>query len=115
MTGNALVHALAVGVVVGVLGRLVLPGRAAAPVWLTVAVGLGAALLGTITARLVGVDVAAPSVLRLVVQVSFAATAVVLAVATAARAPHPSERGGTRWRPAADPTSVPADQEGNPR
>ena len=104
MTGNALIHALAVGVAVGVLGRLVLPGRAAAPLWLTVAVGLGAALLGTITARVAGVDVAEPSVLRLVVQ----------AVATAARAPRPA-RAVTRWRPAADPTSVPADQEGNPR
>lgn len=114
MTGNALIHALAVGVAVGVLGRLVLPGRAAAPLWLTVAVGLGAALLGTITARVAGVDVAEPSVLRLVVQAGFAGAAVVLAVATAGRAPRPA-RAVTRWRPTADPTSVPADQEGNPR
>ncbi len=114
MSGNALVHALAVGVAVGVLGRLVLPGRAAAPVWLTVAVGLGAALLGTIIARVAGADVAAPSVLRLVVQAGSAGAAVLLAVVTAGRAPRPSGQAVTGWRPAADP-SVPSDQEGKPR
>lgn len=114
MTGNALIHALVVGVSVGVLGRFVLPGRAAAPVWLAVAVGLGAALLGTITARVAGVDVAAPSVLRLVVQAGFAGAAVTLAVVTARRAPGPAGRSVLRWRAAADP-SVPSDQEGNQR
>jgi len=109
VTGNALIHALVVGVSVGVLGRFVLPGRAAAPVWLAVAVGLGAALLGTITARVAGIDVAAPSALRLAVQAGFAGAAVTLAVVTARRTPGRSIR---RWHAAADP-SAPADQEGN--
>lgn len=108
MTGNALIHALVVGVSVGILGRFVLPGRDA-PVWLAIAVGLGAALLGTITARVAGVDVAAPSALRLAVQAGFAGAAVTLAVVTARRTPGRSIR---RWHAAADP-SAPADQEGN--
>ncbi len=112
MTGNALIHALVVGVFVGLLGRFVLPGRDAAPVWLAVAVGLGAALLGTITARVAGVDVAAPSGLRLAVQAGFAGAAVTLAVVTARRTPGPTRRSIRRWRTAADP-SAPTDREGN--
>ncbi|NJP33604.1 oligoendopeptidase F family protein [Micromonospora thermarum] len=115
MTGDALVHALLVGLAVGALGRLVLPGRPVAPVWLTLAVGVGAALLGTISARVAGVDVATPSPLRLAIQAGFAGTAVVLAVATAGRAPRSAGRATTRWRPAADPTTVPADQGGEAR
>ncbi|MDM4719270.1 hypothetical protein QTQ03_06520 [Micromonospora sp. WMMA1363] len=111
MTGNALIHALVVGLAVGALGRLVLPGRPAAPVWLTLAVGVGAALLGTISARVAGLDVAGPSLLRLGVQAGFAGAAVVLAVATAGRAPRTAEGATTRWRTATDPTA-PTDQEG---
>lgn len=112
MTGNALIHALVVGLAVGALGWLVLPGRPAAPVWLALAVGVGAALLGTISARVAGVDVADPSLLRMVVQVGSAGTAVVLAVAAAGRAPRVADSSTTRWRPAIDPPTVPADQEG---
>ncbi|WP_018255634.1 hypothetical protein [Salinispora mooreana] len=112
MTGNALIHALVIGASVGLLGRFVLPGRNAAPVWLAVAVGLGAALLGTIIARVAGVDVAAPSVLRLAVQSGFAGAAVVLAVVTARHTPGPTGRSIRRWRAVGDP-SAPADQEGN--
>ncbi|WP_018720081.1 hypothetical protein [Salinispora fenicalii] len=112
MTGNALIHALVIGASVGILGRFVLPGRDAAPVWLAIAVGLGAALLGTISARVAGIDVAAPSVLRLAVQAGFAGAAVTLAVATARHTPGPTRRSIRRWRAAGDP-AAPADQEGN--
>ncbi|TWJ21530.1 hypothetical protein [Micromonospora endolithica] len=117
MTASALVSALLVGVAAGLLGRLVLPGRPAAPVWLTVSVGVGAALLGTITARIVGVDVAGASPLRLTVQAGFAAIAVVLAVATAGRATPrataPGVRGPHAGR-AVDDERIPVrpDQEG---
>ena len=93
MTVSALLSALLLGVAVGLLGRLVMPGRPAAPVWLTLSVGVGAALLGTITARIVGVDVAGASPLRLTVQTGFAAPAVILAVLAAGRAaPDPGVR-----------------------
>ncbi|MFG2052608.1 hypothetical protein ACGFI9_01135 [Micromonospora sp. NPDC048930] len=85
MNGTTLVGALVVGLVVGALGRVVVPGRTAAPVWLTLALGVAAALLGAIVVGLVGGDGTRPAVLPLVVQSGFAAVAVGLALATAGR------------------------------
>ncbi|MGR6320262.1 hypothetical protein Q2K19_24555 [Micromonospora soli] len=85
MNGSTLVGAVVVGVAVGAVGRLVLPGRKAAPVWLTLALGVAAALLGAIVVGLVGTGPGGPAVLALIVQVVFAAVAVVLAVVTAGR------------------------------
>lgn len=48
--------ALAAGLVIGLLGKLVVPGRQAIPLWLTVVVGVVAAFLGTAAARLFGVE-----------------------------------------------------------
>ncbi|HEX2316085.1 MAG TPA: GlsB/YeaQ/YmgE family stress response membrane protein [Thermomonospora sp.] len=45
MTIGAIVTAVVVGAAVGALGRLVVPGRVAAP-WLTVLTGVAAALAG---------------------------------------------------------------------
>ena len=44
--------AIIVGIVVGALGRLVLPGRQRIGLWLTLVVGIVAALLGTFVAGL---------------------------------------------------------------
>ncbi|MFR9777189.1 hypothetical protein ACL02O_14140 [Micromonospora sp. MS34] len=93
MNGTTLVGALVVGLVVGALGRLVVPGRTAAPVWLTLALGVAAALLGAIVVGLVGVDRTRLTVLPLIVQSGFAAVAVVLAAVTAGR---PGSDGSTR-------------------
>jgi len=43
--GLSIISLLIVGIVVGVLARLVLPGRQSLPVWLTVLIGVGSALL----------------------------------------------------------------------
>lgn len=107
MSGSALVSALIVGVAVGVAGRLVVPGRTAAPVWLTLALGVAAALLGSIVVRLVGADVVEPTLPRLLVQSGSAGVVVVLAVVTAGRQrpaarPEPDpclHRGGRRPAP----------------
>jgi uncharacterized membrane protein YeaQ/YmgE (transglycosylase-associated protein family) len=48
--------AILVGLVVGVLGRLVLPGRQRIGVFITFLIGVGAAVVGTIVARPVGLD-----------------------------------------------------------
>ncbi|NLU78228.1 GlsB/YeaQ/YmgE family stress response membrane protein [Micromonospora sp. HNM0581] len=80
MTSAGIVTALAVGLAVGALGRLVLPGRPSAPVWLTMTIGAVTALLGAITAWLAGVQ--GFSILGLVVQAGLAAVAVVIVVAT---------------------------------
>ncbi|GAA3286480.1 hypothetical protein GCM10020218_048480 [Dactylosporangium vinaceum] len=48
--------AIPVGLLIGVLGRLVLPGRQSIGVFITFLIGVGAALLGTLVAGLFGLD-----------------------------------------------------------
>jgi uncharacterized membrane protein YeaQ/YmgE (transglycosylase-associated protein family) len=48
--------AIVAGIVVGVLGRLVLPGRQAIGSFVTVLIGIGAAILGTLLAKHFGVE-----------------------------------------------------------
>jgi uncharacterized membrane protein YeaQ/YmgE (transglycosylase-associated protein family) len=48
--------AIPVGLLIGVLGRLVLPGRQSIGVFITFLIGVGAALLGTLVAELVNLD-----------------------------------------------------------
>ncbi|MBO4160946.1 MULTISPECIES: GlsB/YeaQ/YmgE family stress response membrane protein [Micromonospora] len=83
MSVPGIVAAVVVGLVVGTLGRLVIPGRKQVPVWLTLAVGLVAALLGTILSRLVGIDGDGYTLRQLIVQVGLAGVAVALVVGTA--------------------------------
>jgi uncharacterized membrane protein YeaQ/YmgE (transglycosylase-associated protein family) len=49
-----IITALVVGVIIGALGRLVVPGRQNMPMWLHMLIGVGAALLGTVIARASG-------------------------------------------------------------
>ncbi|HEX2771834.1 MAG TPA: GlsB/YeaQ/YmgE family stress response membrane protein [Micromonosporaceae bacterium] len=49
-----IIMALVVGVIIGALGRLVVPGRQNMPIWLHMLIGVGAALLGTVIARASG-------------------------------------------------------------
>jgi uncharacterized membrane protein YeaQ/YmgE (transglycosylase-associated protein family) len=66
--------ALLIGLIVGALGRLVLPGRQKIGLWLTLAVGVVAALLGTLVAGLFGVaDTRGVDWIELALQVGFAA------------------------------------------
>jgi len=55
MTVTGIITALIVGLVIGALGRLVVPGKQNIPIWLTIVVGIVAALLGTVLARAFGV------------------------------------------------------------
>ena len=61
MTATGILSAILIGVLVGTLGRLILPGRQSIGAIATVAVGVGAALLGTYVARALGVEQAAPA------------------------------------------------------
>ncbi|WP_033340060.1 GlsB/YeaQ/YmgE family stress response membrane protein [Catenuloplanes japonicus] len=54
MTIVGILTALVVGLIIGALGRLVVPGRQSIPLWLTLVIGVGAALLGTAVARGLG-------------------------------------------------------------
>jgi uncharacterized membrane protein YeaQ/YmgE (transglycosylase-associated protein family) len=61
MTINGIVSAILVGILVGTLGRLILPGRQSIGIIPTIAVGIGAALLGSWGARYLGIDHRAPA------------------------------------------------------
>jgi uncharacterized membrane protein YeaQ/YmgE (transglycosylase-associated protein family) len=55
MTVTGIITALIVGLIIGALGRLVVPGKQNIPIWLTMVIGVVAALLGTVIARAFGV------------------------------------------------------------
>ena len=74
---TGLITALVIGLIIGVLGRLVAPGKQNIPIWLTMLVGVIAALLGTALAFAVGVAVT-PGIdwIELIIQVALAAVGV---------------------------------------
>ena len=52
---TGIITALVIGLIIGVLGRIVAPGRQNIPLWLTLLVGIVAALIGTAIAAAFGV------------------------------------------------------------
>ncbi|MCW2611863.1 MAG: hypothetical protein QOC93_3087 [Actinomycetota bacterium] len=79
MSPASVIGAIVIGAIIGVLGRLVVPGRQKMPIWLTVLVGIVAALIGTAIARALGVaDTARIDWLELLIQVLVAALGVAL-------------------------------------
>jgi len=82
MTATGVISALIIGAIVGALGRLVVPGRQNIPVWLTVLIGIAAALLGSFIARETGVaDTAGLDWTELAIQVGLSAVGVLLLLA----------------------------------
>ncbi|GAA2208973.1 transglycosylase [Nonomuraea monospora] len=78
---TGLFSGLIIGVVIGALGRLVLPGRQRIPVWLTIVIGVAAALIGTAIAASLGVaDTSGVDWVELGIQVALAALGVSLTV-----------------------------------
>ena len=79
MEVTGIITALVIGLILGILGRLVAPGRQNIPIWLTLLVGIVAALIGTAIAVAVGVAVT-PGIdwIELIVQVALAALGVSL-------------------------------------
>ncbi len=80
MTITGIISAILIGVVVGVLGRLLIPGKQPIGMLLTILVGIVAAFLGTALARAMGIPTATSGVdwLELLVQVVVAALGVAL-------------------------------------
>jgi uncharacterized membrane protein YeaQ/YmgE (transglycosylase-associated protein family) len=80
MTIGSVLGAIVIGLIVGALGRLVIPGRQPMPIWLTVLVGIVAAFIGTALARSMGIPTDTPGVDwgELLVQVIMAALGVAL-------------------------------------
>jgi uncharacterized membrane protein YeaQ/YmgE (transglycosylase-associated protein family) len=80
MTVTGIITAIIIGLIVGALGRLVLPGKQKIPIWLTILVGIVAAFLGTALARAMGIPTATSGIdwMELLVQVVVAAAGVAL-------------------------------------
>lgn len=86
MTATGIITAILIGAVIGALGRLVLPGRQAIPVWLTILVGIGAALLGSVIAGAMGVrETSGVDWIELFIQVVLAAVGVALVAGLSGR------------------------------
>jgi uncharacterized membrane protein YeaQ/YmgE (transglycosylase-associated protein family) len=86
VTVTGIISALIIGLVIGALGRLVVPGRQSIPIWLTMLIGVGAALLGTVIARAAGVaNTSGLDWTEIFIQVVLAAIGVALVVGVAGR------------------------------
>jgi uncharacterized membrane protein YeaQ/YmgE (transglycosylase-associated protein family) len=86
MTVTGIITALIVGLIIGALGRLAVPGKQNIPIWLTMVIGVVAALLGTVLARAVGVaDTRGIDWIELLFQVVLAAIGVALTVGITGR------------------------------
>jgi len=77
VTIEGIIGALIIGAIIGVLGRLIVPGKQDIPIWLTIAVGIVAALIGS---AIVGPlrDTDGIDWVELIVQVALAALGVYL-------------------------------------
>jgi uncharacterized membrane protein YeaQ/YmgE (transglycosylase-associated protein family) len=86
MTASGIISAIIVGAIIGALGRLVVPGRQSMPVWLTIVVGIVAALLGSVIAGAMGVrDTTGFDWIEFFIQVVVAALGVALVAGTYGR------------------------------
>lgn len=78
--------AIIIGLIIGALGRLVVPGRQRIPILLTMLIGIVAAILGTLVAGVLGVDdTRGIDWIELFIQIAFAAVGVSLLAGTYAR------------------------------
>lgn len=75
---GGIISALIVGIVIGALGRLIVPGKQKIAIWLTILIGVVAALIGT---AIVGPlrDTSGIDWIELIVQVALAAVGVIAA------------------------------------
>jgi uncharacterized membrane protein YeaQ/YmgE (transglycosylase-associated protein family) len=91
MTITGIITALVIGLIIGALGRLVVPGKQNIPIWLTMVIGVVAALLGTVIANAIGVgNTKGVDWIELLFQVALAAIGVALVAGLGGR------RGVTR-------------------
>ncbi len=78
--------AIIIGLIIGALGRLVVPGKQSIPIWLTLVIGIVAALIGTFIAAAIGVDdTRGIDWIELILQIGLAAVGVTIAAGARAR------------------------------
>ena len=84
MTIEGIIGAIIIGAIIGVLGRLIVPGKQDIPIWLTIVVGIVAALIGS---AIVGPmrDTEGIDWIELLVQLALAAVGVALVAAMKGR------------------------------
>lgn len=76
---TGIISAIIIGIAIGALGRLVIPGRQHLPIWLTIVIGIVAALIGTAIAGVLGVaDTRGIDWIELGIQVALAGAGVSL-------------------------------------
>jgi uncharacterized membrane protein YeaQ/YmgE (transglycosylase-associated protein family) len=68
-----IISAVIVGLIIGALGRLVFPGCQDIPIWLTILIGIVAALIGSLIASALGVGDPRIDWIKLIIQVALAA------------------------------------------
>ncbi|MEW9265259.1 GlsB/YeaQ/YmgE family stress response membrane protein [Kineococcus endophyticus] len=86
MSVTGIITAIIVGLIIGALARLVMPGKQNISIVLTIVVGIVAALIGTALSRAVGVNTTGFSFLQLVIQVIIAVIGVGIVGALRGRA-----------------------------
>jgi uncharacterized membrane protein YeaQ/YmgE (transglycosylase-associated protein family) len=76
---GVIISAIVVGAIIGALGRLVVPGRQNISIWLTIGIGIVAALVGGLIASALGVGhTSGIDWIKLIIQVALAAVGVSL-------------------------------------
>jgi uncharacterized membrane protein YeaQ/YmgE (transglycosylase-associated protein family) len=74
---SGIITAIIIGLVIGALGRLVVPGKQNIPIWLTIVIGIVAAIVGTFLASAIGVDdTEGIDWIELIIQIALAAVGV---------------------------------------
>jgi len=83
---SGIISAIVVGLVIGALGRLVVPGKQDIPIWLTLLIGIVAAFVGSLVAAVFGVaDTRGVDWIELILQVGIAAGGVALVAGSRGR------------------------------
>jgi uncharacterized membrane protein YeaQ/YmgE (transglycosylase-associated protein family) len=86
---TGIIAAIIIGLVIGALGRLVVPGKQNIPIWLTMLIGVVAALIGTFLAAAIGVDETdGIDWIELAIQVGLAAVGVAIVAGARGRRGH---------------------------
>jgi uncharacterized membrane protein YeaQ/YmgE (transglycosylase-associated protein family) len=87
MTITGIISAIIVGLIIGALGRLVVPGRQPIPIWLTIVIGIIAAFIGGFIAAAFGYSNASGGIpwIQIILQVVVAAIGVAIAAGAYSR------------------------------
>ena len=87
MTITGIISAIIVGAIIGLLGRLVVPGKQHIPIWLTIVIGIVAAFIGGFVAGALGYANANGGIpwILLLIQVIIAAIGVAIVAGTYGR------------------------------